>query len=117
ISNMFEESEALPKLLHDKPWLPLVLDFSGYMLMIGMMMLDPELMAAFESVGPLTGELLEAETLVREIPAIFGGPAASGADMAAVSRLFEELGGQELGYTVRVCNESTTIETKTSFEN
>jgi len=117
ISNMFEESEALPKLLHDKPWLPLVLDFSGYMLMIGMMMLDPELMAAFESVGPLTGELLEAETLVREIPAIFGGTAASGADMAAVSRIFEELGGQELGYTVRVCNESTTIETKTSFEN
>jgi hypothetical protein len=112
ISKMFEESEALPKLLHDKPWLPLVLDLSGYMIMIGMMMMDPELMAAFGRVGPLTGELLEAETLSREVPAIFGGTATASADVAALGRIFEEIGGTEMGWTVKICNESTVVQTE-----
>jgi hypothetical protein len=112
ISGMFEDFEALPKLLHDKPWLPLALDLSGYMVMIGMMMMDPELMAAMQSVGPLTGELLEAEALMREVPAMFGGMAASGADAATLGRIFEEIGGTEMGWTVKICDESTVVETE-----
>jgi hypothetical protein len=117
ISGMFEEFEALPKLLHDKPWLPLVLHLSGYLIMIGMMMTNPELMAAFESVGPLTGELLEAETFARGLSGIFEETALSGADTAALGRIFEELGGTEMGYTVQICNESTVVETATSRQN
>jgi hypothetical protein len=35
----------------------------------------------------------------------------------ALDRIFEQLGGKKLGYTVKICNDSTVVETATGFHN
>jgi hypothetical protein len=106
ISGMFEEFEALPKLLHEKPWLPLAADLLQLSINIGLIWFFHELGAAIgltSIAGEFAGMLTES--------------GVAGAEAAAVGEIFEQLGGRELGYTVRICNESTVIETESGFEN
>lgn len=43
------------------------------------------------------------------------GPAGARSD--ALDRIFEQLGGKQSGYTIRICDDSTVIETPTSLHN
>jgi hypothetical protein len=44
-------------------------------------------------------------------------PAILTPELANVTKIFEELGGRDLGYSVKICDDSTVVETPTSLYN
>jgi hypothetical protein len=47
-----------------------------------------------------------------------GGESGSGTrSSGALDTIFEQLGGRKLGYTVKICDDSTVVETTTGFHN
>jgi len=46
-----------------------------------------------------------------------GGSGSGGGSSGALDAIFERLGGKQLGYTIKACNDSTVVPTETGFYN